>query len=260
MTDLIESSALWLGVTEDPRIVYSLAAAALLAAVSLVTGLGRRDFLPLLRPGALLRLCGALVAAFGLVLLAELAPVAAQEPLAGLARFPLLLIALAYGPSAGLLSGLLFAAVTAGAPLPGWHEAIFTLELLILGWLALYPSPRAVRWAGPLNALLAHALATGTAGVALLAWQGEAVSLRALLQLQGAQLPGMVAAWLLLAAVGPRLYLRYLPNSRIEPGASPAPRRQGRGQGAFLYPQLHRPMRPKRSLAQPDLRPDDPNG
>jgi len=170
VADLLNITAGWLELGDDPLLVYSLAAAALLAFVSLVSAVGRLDFAALLRPRALVALCCAVLLAFAGVALAELALTDPElEGLAlGAARFPLYVVALAFGPTVGLAAGALFAAATAVGPFPGWSEAILCLELLVLGWLAIYPSPRAVRWAGPLDALLAHVFTAGTAGVAFL--------------------------------------------------------------------------------------------
>lgn len=63
----------------DPVLAYSLLAAALLAAVSLVTGWLRLDFAVLLRPRVLLRITGSVVIAFVLELAASQA-VAAGAP------------------------------------------------------------------------------------------------------------------------------------------------------------------------------------
>ncbi len=233
---------------EDPRLVYSLAAAALLALVSLISGWGRLDFLALARPGNLLRLGLGVAAAFGLAALATSAPVAANSTdgllaslLLGLARLPLYILALAYGPTIGLLAGALFAAATAAGPFPGWTEAILTLELVILGWLAISPSPRRTRLAGPMGASLAYLLASGTAGLAHHVWLTGGLSLPVLLAEHALVLPGLLLAWLLLTAVGPGLYARYLPGSRIDPAWLGWPTAHD---GAAEPPALLTPRRP----------------
>lgn len=279
VADLLNITAGWLELGDDPLLVYSLAAAALLAFVSLVSAVGRLDFAALLRPRALVALCCAVLLAFAGVALAELALTDPElEGLAlGAARFPLYVVALAFGPTVGLAAGALFAAATAVGPFPGWSEAILCLELLVLGWLAIYPSPRAVRWAGPLDALLAHVFTAGTAGVAFLAWRDGSVSLAALLAEQRAALPGLLIAWALLALLSPRFYRRAFPGSRIAPlTASAYPELPARaahvaGAGAPLaeppeagpeaaFAPLVRRRRRRRRLVAPVLPVDDPNG
>ena len=65
MATLLDTAATWLRLGDDPRILYSLAAAALLAFVSFVSGLGRLDLAPLFRPPILLRLLAAVAVAPG---------------------------------------------------------------------------------------------------------------------------------------------------------------------------------------------------
>jgi len=212
-------------VSQDPVLAYSLLAAALLAVVSLVTGLARLDVLALVRPRTLLRVAGAVAVAFLMTLLASvLAGTGAPQPITGMvagsARFPLYLVTLAYGPSAGLLAGALFAGFAAGTHLPGWPEAIVTLELVVLGWLAIYPSPRSSRWSGPFDAVLAYALAWGTAGLALQeATLGTVTAAGVLAQHRGAW-AGVAVSALLLALVRPETYSRAFPFSRIAPPAA----------------------------------------
>ena len=219
VADLLNITAGWLELGDDPLLVYSLAAAALLAFVSLVSAVGRLDFAALLRPRALVALCCAVLLAFAGVALAELALTDPElEGLAlGAARFPLYVVALAFGPTVGLAAGALFAAATAVGPFPGWSEAILCLELLVLGWLAIYPSPRAVRWAGPLDALLAHVFTAGTAGVAFLAWRDGSVSLAALLAGRKTQIKGVLRDQSLIAGVGNAYSDEILHRARLSP-------------------------------------------
>lgn len=213
----------------DPILAYSLLAAFLLAVVSLVSGLARLDFLVLGRPRVILHVSFAVLLAFFLTLLATSIQADAQplgasvEPwsppwfLAGARRFPLYLIALAYGPSVGLVAAGLFAAFEANTLLPSFREAILALELVVLGWLAIFPSPRDARWAGPLNALLAYGLAWGTAGVALLEFQTGEVSLGGILAQHRPALGGLALTAFLLLLVGPVIYRELFRHSRIAP-------------------------------------------
>lgn len=274
MKALLNDLAIQLGLADDPRIVYSLAAAALLLLVSLATGWRRLDFVALLRPATLLRLCGAVAAAFLIVVATELTTTpgsTAEGLLLGTARLPLYLMALAYGPSAGLLVGVLFSAATATGTFPGWSEALLVLELTVAGWLAISPSPRSRRWAGPLNAVMAHALAVGTAGVAFAVWRVGEVDLALLMADQRAALPGLICAWALLLLFRPGFYERFLPRSRIAPGRpEPADERTARAlperaarehlPTVTLPPLTRRPRPQGRELAEPALPHDDPNG
>ena len=279
MFAFINNLAASLGVGDDPRVVYSLAAAALLALVSLFSGLGRLDFLALGRPAVLLRLGAGVAAAFLLAALASSQLQAGSTPHSlanGLARLPLYLLALGYGPSVGLLAGALFAAATAAGVYPGWPEALLMLKLTVLGWLAISPSPRIKRWAGPANLFLAHLLTIGTAGVALSVLTAEPFTLQALLAGQLPALPGLALAMLALLLFGPDFYRNHLPNSRIGAATRAEPRREAVSQTLAAertasrttraatptveFPALERQGRERRRLAEPALRSDDPNG
>lgn len=201
----------------DPILGYSLLAAVFLGVIALGSGWARRDWVPLLQaPGAqqvVIAVCAAVVLAF----FADLAAASAQPwLLAGLARLPLFVLALAYGPSAGLLGGGLFMAVRSLSAPVGWLELVLVLELALVGWLAVWPSPRLSRWAGPLNALLASSLAWATAGVVLAQGGAGAVSLLAL-RSQGFSLAVLVGTAMMLFALSPRLYRRLFPESALKP-------------------------------------------
>jgi len=225
---LADLPQLWSAASADPVLFYSLASAVLLALVSWYSGLSRLDVAPLLNPRNLLRVLGCVALAF-VLRAAPLSTLLPPESLAatvltGLHRLPLYVVALAYGPSAGLLAAGLFAAFASSSLMPGLDEAVLALELVVLGWLAIYPSPRISRWAGPLNAALAYVLAWGTAGIAVMTFRGVFVDLGALANQHAPTWPGVAVACLLLAAVGPSVYRRAFPGSRIAPaGASREP-------------------------------------
>ena len=208
-------------VTNDPFLFYALLATSVLAAASLLSGWLRGDVIAAVRPQGLFRISIAVVTAFILVWLgygAGGADTVMGNLLVGLSRFPLYVIALAYGPSAGLLAAGLFAAFATTGLLPGWSEAVLALELVVLGWFALEPSPRRYRWAGPLNAAVAYLLAWATGGSALLqAASGDGMSLGAHLAYHLPILPGVVLSMALLALVSPDLYERFFSTSRIKP-------------------------------------------
>ena len=205
----------------DPFLLYTLLAALFLLAVSLWGGWRRRDFLGVLRPRGLLALTLAVLAGFGLTWL--LGDTETALELTVLSRWPLYLVALAYGPSAGLLAALLFAAFATRASLPGLPELVLALELTVLGWFAIAPSPRVHRWAGPLGLLLAYALAWGTGGSAMLhTLTGNGTRWATQWSFHAPLLPGLLASALLLLAVGPGFYRRAFPDSWIIPRSSPA--------------------------------------
>lgn len=214
-------------LAQDPVFTYSLLAAALLALVSLATGLLRRDLAVLFRPRLLLRVVIAVLLAFGLWLGGSLLrPALPAAPLldgiSAVARLPLYLVALAYGPGVGLVAGALFAGLQAGGGTAGWNAVMLVLELAVLGWLAIYPSPRSVRWAGPFDAALGYALAWGTGGLALLESRHGAVTLAGLWAQQQHLLLGVGISVALLALVPPRVYRDAFPESRILPPGSRA--------------------------------------
>lgn len=218
---LADLPLLWSAASADPVLFYSLASALLLAVVSLYSGLSRLDFSALANSRTLLRVVSAVALAFVLRALAESSAAApgsvAALLLPGLHRLPLYAVALAYGPTAGLLVAVLFAAFASSTLLPGLNEAVLALELVVLGWLAIFPSPRTSRWAGPFDAALAYVLAWGTAGIALLTFQGVFVTIGALLAQHADVWPGVALSSVLLALLPPAAYRRAFPGSRIEP-------------------------------------------
>lgn len=156
----------------DPVAGYTLLAALLLATASVAAGVARLDFLVLARPVPALALVVCLLVALAFRALIGPDPLATAPVTwapAGIERLPLYLAALAYGPTVGLLAGggfTLLLLVTTGEA-PGWAQALLTLELLLLGWLAIFPSPRQFRWAAAFNVLLASSLTWLTGGIAL---------------------------------------------------------------------------------------------
>ncbi|HET9027581.1 MAG TPA: hypothetical protein VFN07_08665 [Trueperaceae bacterium] len=258
----------WHRITDDPILFYSACATVLLGLFALGTGLARGDFLVLTRPRSVLRVLGAVISGFLLLLLADnLVPATAPAWVIGSAaatsRVPLYVIALAFGPSVGLLAGALFAAATAGGVFPGMTETLFTFELIVLGWLAIYPSPRVARWAGPFDVIMAHVLTWGTAGILWLTYQEGGVSVGSLLS-ASAQWP----AELLVAAgitylVAPRWYAVAFPHSRVEPESqtqlASTGRRANEQLDVFATRDWHPKERQHTELVTPRFRSDDPN-
>jgi len=263
---------LWQRLLGDPVLFYSTAAAVLLAAVSLATGLARGDVLVLVRPRSALGVLLAVALAFVITAAAEWAlGRGAAEWVAGtlraLARVPLYIVALAFGPGVGLVTGALFGAATAGGTFPGTREALFTFELVVLGWLGIYPSPRVARWAGPLDVALARCLTWGTAGIAWLAYNRGTVDVVDLIAASGRWPWGALVSAAALFVVSPRWYSALFPDSRVIPAPAPAvsggsvpPSRELVEPG--LDPRAYdgRRGRSGRALAALPLRDDDPNG
>jgi hypothetical protein len=219
---------------QDPFFVYTLVAALFLGLVSLVTGWLRLDFLVLFQPKGLFQIALAVIWAIFLTLLSQTLPApftvnAADSDtstslsiLYGLGRLPLYVIALAYGPTAGLVAAGLFAAFAATSGTLGWSEAVLALELTVLGWFAIAPSPRTSRWAGPLNVLLAYFLAWATGGSAFLQHlTGQAMKLSTHWAYHQATLLGVVVSMLLLFLISPKLYRTLFTGSRISPPVKP---------------------------------------
>ncbi len=211
-------------LSQDPVLTYSLLAAAFLALVSLGSGWLRLDFLAVFSPRGLLHVSFAVLAALLLLVLARalegslLTPNSiTATPLENLSRLPLYVVTLGYGPTAGLLGAALFAAFNAQNDLPSYPEAILALELIILGWLAIFPSSHTHRWAGPFNVLLAYLLASATAGLAVLQFSGAELSFGLLWQIQRDGVLGLLISLLVLLVLGPGFYRRIFELSRIRP-------------------------------------------
>ncbi len=263
----------WERLSGDPVVFYSACAALLLALVSLLTGLLRGDLLVLFRPRLALRVFGAVLLGFLLVAAAErLAGAGAEQwvsaGLRALARVPLYVVALAFGPSVGLVGGALFAAATAGGGLPGPAEALFAFELVVLGWLAIYPSPRMARWAGPFDMVVARTLTWGTAGVAWLTLRDGEVSIAGILEASSRWPWGLLVAAAALYLIPPSWYAVAFPNSRIAPEAQPAVRDKDSGAAggprgeadAFSSADRARLAHTRTELPAPKFSHDDPNG
>ena len=213
--------------TENPILGYSLLAALFLALVSVTAGLARLDLAALgnPRPALICALCVAAAVGLRLLIYGDLQelPSEGKPLLAGLEHFPLVLAALAYGPTPGLVVAALYANFGAQGELPLARQGVLALELTLVGWLAIFPSPREHRWAGPLNAVLGYSLAWATAGLALAQWQFGALGVDVLLESHTGAWPGVLAAAFLLLLVHPRAYERFFPQSRIHETMEDAP-------------------------------------
>lgn len=235
-------------IRHNPVFTYALLAALLLALVSLGTALARWDVAVLGRPRILLRVLGAVVVSFALTVLGTaLGATTAAHAVDGVARASLAWVALAYGPGVGAVAATLAAGLQTSGTLPGWHQVVAGLELTVVGWLAIYPSPRTHRWAGPLDVVLAHALAWGTGGLALLAARDRTVTPAALWAQQRPELLSVLIGAAVLATVPPAAYRRVFPHGRIAPPAEteveppdPAASNAGRARDPMTlsYPEL----------------------
>ncbi len=218
----------------DPFFVYTLVAAVFLLLVSLITGWLRLDFLVLFQPRVLFHVALAVILAIVLSLLSQILPApftanaATDDPsmslsvLRGLSRLPLYIVALAYGPTAGLLAAGLFAAFATTSGTLSWAEAVLLLELTVLGWFAIAPSPYKFRWAGPLNVLLAYGLTWATGGSAFLQHStGRAMWLSTHWSYHQSLLLGVALSVVLLLFLGPKRYQTFFAGSRIAPPIIP---------------------------------------
>ena len=222
----------WTGASVDPALPYLLFATALLAAVAVTAGALRRDHRALRRRTTLIKLAASLALAaaiaFATHLLASNPPTdaAVWGRLGGLSRLPLWIVTLAYGPSVGVVTGLgylaafaVFGGLDATAP-------VLVVELAVLGWLSIYPSPLRHRWAGPVNAIGAYALAWGTAGLMQVYAAGHRVTWQALAQQHEDILLGALIAAVTLFAFGPGAYRRWFPEAALHRERGTAPETQ----------------------------------
>jgi hypothetical protein len=220
----------WQVFQQDPFFVYTLIAALFLGVVSLVTGWLRLDFLVLFQGRILVHIALAVILAIAITLISQPLPapftanaeavetVTSLSLLAGLSRLPLYLIALAYGPTLGLVAAGLVALFAMISGTLGWSEAVLALELTVLGWFAIAPSPYKVRWAGPLNVLLAYCLTWATGGSAYLQHLTKrGTELSTHWQYHQPFLLGVFLSALLLYFVVPTMYQKFFKDSSIAP-------------------------------------------
>ena len=219
---MLGSGTLLDALLADPLALYPALAALLLASVSLASGLLRGDVLALARPLPVAWVLLAVAACWGLLrALEHLAP-AGWDVAPTVAFAPLTLIALAYGPTPALVA-LALAAAWVGLPdSAGGADSdarvwLLALELLVLGWLAIAPSPR--RWPIVAGAylLLAHLLTWATAGLAWVVLTSGEASLDTLRAQHGFGFAALAAVMLLLAIVPPSFWRRLFPGSSVAP-------------------------------------------
>ena len=221
--------------SHDPFLGYTLLAAIFLALISLISGWVKLDFMVLFQPKPMLQVTVAVLLA-SLITLGQRLFIPSDaslttagfsvpmEALQGLSRLPLYLVALAYGPSIGLVSAGLFAAFATTSGTLGWTEAVLALELITLGWFAIAPSPFKMRWAGPLNVVLAYFLAWATGGSAYLQYTtGKGMDFSSHVAYHLPILLGVALSAFFLIFIGPKVYRQAFKDSRIAP-AIPKPK------------------------------------
>jgi hypothetical protein len=204
----------------DPRALYPALAALLLAAVSLASGLLRGDVLSLTKPRPVAIVLLAVLASWALRWGLGHVATDGWEPSAVVTLAPLTLVALGYGPTPALVALALSVAWfghpdpsgATGAAIGGW---LLGLELLVLGWLAIAPSPRRWPLLAGLYLVLAHALAWSTAGLAWMVIDAGEPTLAALREWHGHRLLELAAVATALAALPPRFWRAAFPDSSL---------------------------------------------
>lgn len=227
-------------LTSDPLLSYSLLAAAVLGASSLVGGWGRGDLRALSRPTPWIAVALAALAALAITVAGDRIEAVdpGAWPVPGIRRLPLYLVALGYGPTSGAIAALLFAGIERfQGPVPA-ADAVLVLEMAVVGWLAIAPSPRRFRFAASFGVLSGWALAMSTGGLAALAWAYRPLPLETWAATMRADLPGVLASAVLLALLPPRWWRSAAPGA--SPGvtgvAAGAARRRGRRAGDDAEP------------------------
>lgn len=216
---MLPSHTLLEALATDPLVLYPALAACLLAAVGLASGLLRGDVVALSRPLPVAWVLGAVAAVWALQRATTGLDGVWAAPAAALAAAPLALIAIGYGPTPAVIALALTHAwvgvpsATAGLA-PGADAWLSALQLVVLGWLSMGPSPR--RWWGVAGAhlALAHALTWATGGLALIGALHGGVSLATLAATHGLRLEGTALLVIALALVPPRAWRALFPGGR----------------------------------------------
>jgi len=215
-------------LTADPLAAYPALAALLLASVAIASGLMRGDVLALARPAPLAWSVAALGAAWLLQAIATATPGDWTDALAAAALAPIAIIAVAYGPTPALVTLALAHAWIGVPPYPSAAVGsagplLVGLELALLGWLAIAPSPRRFRLVAGTYLLLAHAFTWSTAGLAWLVLTHGDLSLAAVTETHGLRFGAVAATAVVLALLPPSWWRRAFPGSAL---ALPPPERR----------------------------------
>jgi hypothetical protein len=213
-------------LTADPLAAYPALAALLLASVAIASGLLRGDVLALARPAPVAWILAALAVAWLLQGVSTAQPAAWADTLAAAALAPIAVIAVAYGPTPALVTLALAHAWIGVPPYPsavvGPVGALLVgLELALLGWLAIAPSPRRYPLLAGLYLVVAHAFTWATAGLAWLVVTHGDLSLAAATDTHGLRFGAVAATALVLALVPPPWWRRAFPGSALAPPPPP---------------------------------------
>ena len=207
-------------LTADPLAGYPALAALLLASVAIASGVLRGDVLALARPTPVAWCIAALGTAWLVQAVATAAPGDWTDTLAASAIVPIAIVAVAYGPSPALVTLALAHAWIGVPPYPSTAVGpvgplLVGLELALLGWLAIAPSPRRFRLVAGAYLLFAHALTWSTAGLAWLALTHGDLSLAALTDTHGLRFGAVAATAIVLALMPPSWWRRAFPGSAL---------------------------------------------
>jgi integral membrane sensor domain MASE1 len=208
-------------LSANPKLAYLFAATLVLAGMALIGGVVRRDFSILGVHSAILKMLSAVILAVLLTYAGDALQAQAIPAGSGgwwpteLYRLPLYLMALAYGPSPGLLMGLAYVVSSSPITSPDPQSGVLVLELVVIGWLAIYPSPTRFRWAGPFNAVFAYGLARLTGGLTLLELGPDPMPTDGIVDVLIGSVPGVLVTTAVRACVGPDRYRSWFPESRI---------------------------------------------
>lgn len=213
----------------DPLAAYPALAALLLASVAIASGLMRGDVLALARPVPAAWVAASIALVWGMASVAQTLPAPWSEPLAAAAVAPLALVAVAYGPTPALVALALVFAWTGAPPYPSANvgaagPVLLSLELALLGWLAIAPSPRRHRIVAGVYLLVAHALTWSTAGLAWIVASHGDLTFAAVGDVHGLRFGAMAGVALLLALLPPALWRGAFPASALAPRSAREPR------------------------------------
>ncbi len=212
-------------ILADFVLTITLALSVFLAIISLFSGWRRKDFMVFAKPRAFTTI--GLGILFSLILRflerstfanfsLDFLPI--NNIFLGISHLPLIILAIAYGPSVALFSTALFIAVTTQNYDFNWLDAVLMLELVVLGWWAIYPSSFQKRWAGPINLIITYILVWGTAGTAYFHSQGLDVrDWRTHFNYHQNYIFSLLISVIFLLLIGPKVFSKLFPDSRIIP-------------------------------------------
>ncbi len=212
-------------ILADFILAITIALSVSLAIISLFSGWRRKDFMVFAKPRAFTTIGLGILFSLALRILErttlvnfnlDFLPV--NNIFLGVSHLPLIILALAYGPSVALFATALFIAVTTQNYNFNWLDAVLMLELVVLGWWAIVPSSFQKRWAGPINLIITYILVWGTAGTAYFHSQGLDIrDWRVHFNYHQNYIVSLLISILFLLLIGPKLFSKLFPDSRIIP-------------------------------------------